>query len=271
MATAPSPNDLTRQQLDELDALLQRMLSIPLNPSEPAPAPPPPPPAPPQVQSAPPPPKPAPSQNWRVDSPPPTAVPAPHVIPAPMAMPPVSDPVPPPRPPLRLEPERFVPPEPAARAMPTPKLPDPPPMPPMPDDIADTLPFEATSIPVRSPSPAPMPEPEPFAFPFQAPIPTQTVTPQETFVPPARPKRKRVSVIFWPFVAINYIIDGCLNLTGLPGRLITSWPVKSLLGLAGLGLIAYTGAYFAQQKGLVEFPQPLPWPEPLPWPMPWQK
>lgn len=34
MATAPSPNDLTRQQLDELDALLQRMLSVPLAPPD---------------------------------------------------------------------------------------------------------------------------------------------------------------------------------------------------------------------------------------------
>ena len=34
MATAPSPNDLTRQQLDELDALLQKMLTVPLAPVE---------------------------------------------------------------------------------------------------------------------------------------------------------------------------------------------------------------------------------------------
>jgi hypothetical protein len=34
MAAAPSANDLTRQQLDELDALLQRMLSLPLTPAE---------------------------------------------------------------------------------------------------------------------------------------------------------------------------------------------------------------------------------------------
>src|SRR5947209_8014859 len=41
LATAPSPNDLTRQQLDELDALLQRMLSLPLDaPSAAGPAPP---------------------------------------------------------------------------------------------------------------------------------------------------------------------------------------------------------------------------------------
>ena len=30
MATAPSPNDLTRQQLDELDVLLQKMLTVPI-------------------------------------------------------------------------------------------------------------------------------------------------------------------------------------------------------------------------------------------------
>jgi hypothetical protein len=46
-APTVSPNDLTRQQLDELDALLQRMLSLPLNkPAEPAPRTPEPPPRP---------------------------------------------------------------------------------------------------------------------------------------------------------------------------------------------------------------------------------
>ena len=38
MATAPSANDLTRQQLDELDALLQRMLSLPVNPPDSVPS-----------------------------------------------------------------------------------------------------------------------------------------------------------------------------------------------------------------------------------------
>src|SRR4051812_40911055 len=46
MATSISPNDLTRQQLDELDTLLQRMLALPLNkpeiPQPPTVAPPPP-------------------------------------------------------------------------------------------------------------------------------------------------------------------------------------------------------------------------------------
>lgn len=39
MAAAPSANDLTRQQLDELDALLQRMLTLPGSPAEPVPTP----------------------------------------------------------------------------------------------------------------------------------------------------------------------------------------------------------------------------------------
>ncbi len=67
MSSTPTPNDLTRQQLDELDALLQRMLSIPL-PQPPVPTPTPPAPAPVAPVSAPsalvPPPA-----NWRVDPP----------------------------------------------------------------------------------------------------------------------------------------------------------------------------------------------------------
>ena len=58
MASPPSP-DLTRHQLDELDALLQRMLNLPLAPA-PRPAPVPPPPAAPREPIALP-------DNWRDD------------------------------------------------------------------------------------------------------------------------------------------------------------------------------------------------------------
>src|SRR5215212_9715641 len=72
MATAPSPNDLTRQQLDELDALLQRMLSLPLNPPDtPSPV------TPTAKAPEPPPVLPNPGPNWRVDPP---AAPAPHML-----------------------------------------------------------------------------------------------------------------------------------------------------------------------------------------------
>src|SRR5581483_6817549 len=57
MSTSPSPNDLTRQQLDELDSLLQRMLSLPRGgPAEDAP------PVPPL------PPLPEPPAGWRADA-----------------------------------------------------------------------------------------------------------------------------------------------------------------------------------------------------------
>lgn len=66
MATAPSPNDLTRQQLDELDALLQKMLT-----GAPAPVDTPPPAQPMREPPVPP--------LWRADPPAPVAPPAPHL------------------------------------------------------------------------------------------------------------------------------------------------------------------------------------------------
>lgn len=95
MATAPSPNDLTRQQLDELDALLQRMLALPLNPPEtpaPRPTPEPPPPVLPVV-----------GPNWRAD--PPAPAPAPHLLLAANALP-LPDPIPEPVPVVESAPLR---------------------------------------------------------------------------------------------------------------------------------------------------------------------
>jgi hypothetical protein len=75
MATAPSPNDLTRQQLDELDALLQRMLSVPLAPADtPMPVGGPALPTPPVPTPASPPP------DWRIDPPMTANAPAPHLL-----------------------------------------------------------------------------------------------------------------------------------------------------------------------------------------------
>lgn len=143
MATAPSPNDLTRQQLDELDALLQRMLSVPLSPADTpmpvgAPAP-----------------LPAPPPNWRVDPPAPIPAPAPHLtFPAPPAsvslhqeaVPPAAVPTPPPPP--APDPVRAVPP-PAAKA-PEPVFPPP------------------VAVPPRA-APAPAAPPVPLLFlPFVA-------------------------------------------------------------------------------------------------------
>lgn len=87
MATAQSANDLTRQQLDELDALLQRMLNLPNSPAE------------------------VPASNWRADPAGSATAAAPlHMVPLPRPEPlaaPVSKiptaPVSPPEPALPLE------------------------------------------------------------------------------------------------------------------------------------------------------------------------
>ena len=100
MATAPSPNELTRQQLDELDALLQRMLSLPLNPPD-GPVNPgvytpgSPNPGSPNLIPAPPLPDvviPPAVKNWRVDPPAPAPTPAPHLLTAPIPGPPLPTP-----------------------------------------------------------------------------------------------------------------------------------------------------------------------------------
>lgn len=116
MATAPSPNDLTRQQLDELDALLQRMLSVPLAPADtPMPAS-----APPGRSGSDGPPLPP---SWRVDPPTPAAgASLPHI-----ALPEPSPSVTP-----KFEPPPAPPPAPAkkpAAVAPTPKPPAPAPAP----------------------------------------------------------------------------------------------------------------------------------------------
>src|SRR5262245_18744413 len=79
MSTPPSPNDLTRQQLDELDSLLQRMLTLPQSGprevAEPQPTPVPMP----EMPAAP-------SGSWRADAPA-AAAKAPYLTGEPAAQP----------------------------------------------------------------------------------------------------------------------------------------------------------------------------------------
>ena len=135
MATAPSPNDLTRQQLDELDALLQKMLTVPIAVD--------PPPAPPLALVQPPlppswridPPAPAPSlAHLSLDEPPAPKAPAkpalaspPVAAPKPVAAAPKPAPVPVPRPVPAPQPV-VVPPGPQAAKAVMP-APEPPPVP----------------------------------------------------------------------------------------------------------------------------------------------
>lgn len=211
MATvAPSPNDLTRQQLDELDALLQRMLSLPLNPPESfAPNPP--------LQAyAPPMPMPAPVVREV-----PTAVPAPRLFANPA-----------PAPEIRQTPE----PSPVAV--------------PWKDFAPAPAPVIAPSPKVEKPVPAPKVE-------KPRPAPTPVAVEPVVYVPP-RPEP--VPFLLVPLVGFNAALNWSLGLLGLPGRVLRSGFVKNLFGLAGLGLLVYTGLKVAQIHGLVTLPVQLPWP-----------
>jgi hypothetical protein len=63
-----------------------------------------------------------------------------------------------------------------------------------------------------------------------------------------------------PLVLFNQALNSGLGLLGRPGRVLRSGFVKNLLGLAGVGLIAYTGLMVAQTNGWVALPVELPWP-----------
>jgi hypothetical protein len=231
-STPPTPNDLTRQQLDELDALLQRMLTLPVPAPEPGPAP-----------AAP-----APSA-WRMDPP------------APMRRPFVTEEVPTrePEPVLAAAPAVFVPvshaaaPEPfrpfptvslaASFPAPTVEL-DPPEMPPTPVTLRGV---DAPALPAgfrTEPVPEPAPEPEPVALVEAAPPPDETEP------------RPRVPLLLWPLFALNWVIETLLGLFGPLGAVLTNPVTKHVLGVLGVLLLAAAGAWAARGMGWVHFPIP---------------
>jgi hypothetical protein len=255
MSVPPSPNDLTRQQLDELDSLLQRMLSLPLSgPAEDAP-----PPAPPAELPTPP--------GWRADGGG-AAVKLPHLLADPAAVAaPVA--VPEPRaasaaPPWGPDPlARYAPPAAGERPFgpPTPEtgvppsagsayqysLPVPTPAGPLRGVDAPALPAgfrsllaEAEAEADRPHPPTPPPRPVPAPFPV-------TVDPN----PP-------LPVFLWPVVAANWVLEGLLGLLGPVGAALTRPAAKHLLGFAGVVLLAGAGLWAARGLGWVHFD--LPWP-----------
>jgi hypothetical protein len=251
MATAPSPNDLTRQQLDELDALLQRMLSLPLPTTDQGS---------PAVSKTsasigtlplPDPVVPAAVKNWRVDPATPAPTATPHLLIAPIqAEPPVSLP--------RRAPEPPVPPEPVKPFVPElPRQPTPPPPVivenPLPTPVA-YLPFAEPELEPEPPRPAPPPVFRKKVVEAEPPVPSRN----KPYTPSPYAD---VSPLFWPLAAFNRVADGVLGLFGPPGKLLRSGFGKNLLGLAGLGLLLYTAAHVAQLRGWVLLPAPVPWPQ----------
>lgn len=250
MATAQSTNDLTRQQLDELDALLQKMLALPLNTTESAtPAVP----VPSAVRSSVPeiplPDLPAsraitssayaapihklngretnPPTVWRGDSPSSQAI-APQLLtmPSPSAPPPVV---------------------PAVRRAPNTLL------------QALEQPAAATSK-VGKGEPATNLLPNSFHLdPAVAPTPNSApILPIP--VRPASSSGEYVSPILVPLVVFNRWLDAALGKLGLAGRLIRSSFGKNMIALAGLLLLTLTAAKIAQLMGWVTLSTTLPWP-----------
>jgi hypothetical protein len=258
-STTPTPNDLTRQQLDELDALLQRMLSLPLN-APPAPAPVPVP----AVQPAPSVSLPA---GWRADT---AAVPssrqshftngsieeaeellervAAMAVPLmatataqPMTPPPVQN--------LAEPPARMF-------APPTPDTGVPPSAGPLRGVDAPALPM-GYRPPTESPF-ATTPVPAPALFPQSEPVPTEEpfaeLTPATPTPTPAKTETARsggVPVVLWPLFAVNWVMELLLGLLGPVGAVLTHPAMKHLLGVAGLALLAGAGAWAARGMGLL--------------------
>lgn len=200
MSTTAVPNNSMRQQLDELDSLLQRMLALPINQLDETPAAPPPPPrqpAPqPQVTFVPPPPRPGTAEGWR-----------------PPAMVLLADSGPVPQPAAAPQPvERGwsinLNPQFGSSVLAPPADPTPPP-PPQPTMRLDTPPqVEPTFTP-------PQPIPEPMV----------SYRPRRD-VPP--------SPLLAPLVAFNQLFDAILGLFGPPGRWLCGPVGRGLMGTAGI-------------------------------------
>jgi hypothetical protein len=240
MATAPSPNDLTRQQLDELDALLQRMLSVPLAPPDT--------PLPGALNRADPPLPP----SWRADPPAPVAAPSvPHLL---LVAPPAAAEAPAPW----YEPPESVAdvPKPQAKSPPVPAKPP----------AADAPKVEPPKpAPEKSPVTPPKPQPDARKPQPDAPKPQAAAAPAVTKPVAPAPGAPPVPFPLLPLVAVNSAFDAVCGVFGPPGKLLRSGFFKHIYGLVGLGLIAYTAAHVAQVQGWVTLPVQLPWP-PRTWP-----
>ncbi len=232
MATAPGPNDLTRQQLDELDALLQRMLGLPLDPPAPPPKP----------QPLPAPPLPDLPPGWRLDAgrlraPDPhtgvalTAVPVELVSVGAVAEAPR-------RPPVVVADEsdepfvRFGPPTDGIRL----------PTGPFPRTVRGA---DAPALPSGF-QPAVYVEPEP-----PAPVPVLTRP-----APALRIPHSPLSTWLYPLFAVNWVLETACGLAGPVGAAAVRPAGKYGLGACGLVLLAGAAAWTARGLGYVDFPAP---------------
>ena len=248
---ATSPNDLTRQQLDELDALLQKMLAVPIAPAEPTPVP--------SVEV---PELPEPVGSWRMDAPTPAAMRLPHMTPA--AVPAMAE-VAPSMPKFAAEPvfletridsRQFARPD-ASANMPMPRLFGP--------SEPQMAPPEMTFVPPpiqnRSTFVPPPMQAEPVEMATMNAMPADDVPmmrDEEMAVPLAMAETPAASgsvpVAMWPVYGVNKIIESVLGLFGPPGELFCMPAMKWLLGLAGIALLLAAAAWSARGMGWITLP-----------------
>lgn len=235
MASTNSPNDLTRQQLDELDTLLQRMLALPLNKPDTVTMPPlaelplPPPPSAPAIPEP---------TNWS----PPLEFPRP-ARPSFLALTPAPEP----------EPADEFAPRPSEHRLMADLLPFPIPTDPPPPGGPGTLRgVDAPATPVGFVS-AFASFQDPAADPL-APLPG----PEMPTTPPAAPTPPPAASgigLFAPVALTNRVIEGILDWCGPLGYWLTRPAVKRLLGYAGLVMLTAAVWWTARGLGWVSWPE----------------
>lgn len=265
MSSPPNPNDLTRHQLDELDALLQRMLSLPINGAGPATSP---------AASflgdvAEIPPVPAAPAGWRSDF-----APAPRV-------PHVAVEVPAPAPAWGADPLARYGPTPATApsslpanfqvpTLPPPSLeivrdrdypdaeysdPEPIPLFGPPGGNAEPRTLRGVDAPAVPHGFRPTVLPEPVV-PAMPPLANGLVMGSAFLEAPTATgpvARERVPLVAWPLFACNWVLETALGLFGPFGRLLTNTTSKQVLGWCGVLLVGLAGAWCALGMGWVDF------------------
>ncbi len=225
MATTPSANDLTRQQLDELDLLLQRMLSSPNSTqSRPAPVPTSPLPQPPELLAP----------NWRMD-PPAVDHRLPHMLHDTEALllveqPMAYAPAPLPTPTVPFSPPPYMPAQP-------PKLPD----------LVPETPFAGSTYTLPGSS-SRLPEfdridLESLKLPEQPIVLLQAAG----MVPVKQPKLAKVPLLLWPLFACNWLIESVLRQFDAK---VVSPKTKQILGTLGVLMLIVAGVLAARGLGV---------------------
>ena len=259
MSPPVNPNDLTRHQLDELDALLQRMLSLPLGGASPGAAPD----DRPAALTMPdiPPLPPAGAGTWRNDAAPTHRLPhTPPVMGDANTLSWGHDGTP------RSTPANFHVPAPAVTLLPPPSV----------EVIPDTIPlFGPPQVEARTLRGVDAPalpadyRPEPAVDVILVPAPVTPKTPgayapgspahasAAMFAPPgAVTPADPVPAAAWPVYATNALLESGLDRCGPLGRLVTNRVSKQLLGWSGVALMLLSAVWVARGYGLVDFPLP---------------